>query len=71
MEQAYQAGSDGVEAFQQLESRLLEKGLTARRGSTAYQHGQMVTKSRSRSSHNKKLMTAIRNIGTLKHLQQK
>jgi len=71
MDLAEKAGNEAVESFKHLESKLLEKGLTARRGSTAYKHGEMVSKTSSRTYHEASLMRAVRNIGTLKYIQEK
>ena len=74
VKQANSVGIDAVEAFLKLESELLGKGLTARRGSTAHKHGQMVTKPNSLSASGEQrqnLLNAVHNIATLKHLQQK
>jgi len=71
MELADEAGNEAVHAFKQLEGKLIEKGLTARHGSTAYKHGRMVTKSSYRSKHEASLMRAVRNTATLQYLQEK
>ena len=71
MELAEKAGNEAVEAFKQLEGKLLKKGLTARHGSTAYKHGQMVTKPSYRSKHEASLMRAVRNTATLQYFQEK
>ena len=71
VKRASEAGVEAVEAFVQLERKLLEKDLTARHGSAAYKHGQMVTNPSSASKRKQNLLKALHNIATFKHLQQK
>lgn len=71
MELADKAGNEAVKTFKELEQNLLEKRLTARRGSTAFKHGQMITKSNSRVKHETSIMRTVHNIATLQYLQEK
>ena len=75
MELAYKIGNEAVMQFKQLEDKLLDKGLsTARHGlMVSAKHGQMTAsiEPSSRIKHEASLMRAVRNIATLKHLQEK